>query len=210
MKTEKDKLPADLQQSISALPEAEQRELERTWALFAQLEGKRVASSDNAFIKVITALEPKKKLAQLRIWLRVAAAVALFLIGLLSGRYFLNDTNSDIADARPVYMVLLRNQDEGIVSAEERQRRVRLFSNWAKELAQSNHLKDANELRREGYLLQSNLANPVVTPLNQTEDAITGYFIIHAKDDREALDLMKSCPQFSLGGEVELRRVILH
>ena len=45
-------------------------------------------------------------------------------------------------------------------------------------------------------------------PYTEGKEVVGGYFIINAKDIDEAVAISKGCPDFELGGSVQVRQVM--
>jgi len=119
-------------------------------------------------------------------WTYLAAAVlamALFLGGYAIGR---------TRDLEPTHVLLVHR----LASTPEQSReRTREYGAWARNLAGGAKLAQA------GWVLDASRA--ASSPTNE----VSGYFLIRASGDAEALAIAKSCPHIRHGGSVELRRI---
>ena len=94
-------------------------------------------------------------------------------------------------------------------SPEEMQAVIGRYRQWAGALSQAGRLVEAEKLCDDGgrLLRRTESGFSVDGPFTETKETIGGYYIIHAGDYDEALELAKECPIFDEGGDVELRKI---
>jgi hypothetical protein len=120
-------------------------------------------------------------------YLRIAAAVALVVIGAIAGR----------ASARfePTHVILIQDDAAG----GDEQARIREYGAWARDLRiRGERLDDTRETLRSGAAVRSSAARA---------HAIGGFFLIDAGSEADAERIARSCPHIRHGGSVELRRI---
>ena len=78
---------------------------------------------------------------------------------------------------------------------------------WIKSIASKNKLVDkGNRLENSGKVIK---ANDIVTngPYTEIKESIGGYTLIKAGSYDDAIEVAKSCPILSFGGNVEVREI---
>ena len=93
-------------------------------------------------------------------------------------------------------------------SPEQMQAMMKQWSDWMGSIAAQNKLANSgNRLSSEGRVIK---ANNLVTngPYVETKEAIGGYIIVKAASIDEAVTLANGCPILSIGGNVEVRKVV--
>jgi len=98
---------------------------------------------------------------------------------------------------------------EAPASPAEMQQQVKKWSAWFKELSDSGRLTDrGHPLDRSGKIIKGK--SKVVTdgPFAEAKDLVGGYSIVTARDMADAVELAKGCPNFELGGFVEVRPLL--
>jgi len=82
---------------------------------------------------------------------------------------------------------------------------------FAGELAAKGKIRGASPLfpEKQGARVRLSRGKPVVTdgPFSETKEVIGGFFLIDAKDRREAVSIAKRCPHLR-NGFIEVRRVV--
>ncbi len=83
------------------------------------------------------------------------------------------------------------------------------YVNWTKELATAEKLIAGEKLTESlGTTLRKKGKSIVVDgPYTDSKDAIGGFYIIKAKDEKAAIELANGCPALKYGGSVEIREV---
>jgi hypothetical protein len=86
------------------------------------------------------------------------------------------------------------------------------MSRYAGELAQAGKMKDgaplvpakqAKTLRRD----RKGKVQVIDGPYTESKEIVSGYFVIEAKDRREAVALAKKCPHLAIGA-IEVRQIM--
>lgn len=108
------------------------------------------------------------------------------------------------------YMILLKEdlQAASQLSEDQLQEDIRQYTEWVEELSKNGHFVAGEPLESRGWQLKN---DEVVTngPFIESKEAISGYFILKAESDEQALALAKTCPVFRAGGLLELRPIML-
>ncbi len=88
---------------------------------------------------------------------------------------------------------------------------IQKYNDWIIKLQQSGHMVSLNKLKDNdpGRNLRGFGTHLVVTdgPYAETKEVIGGYWIITAKDYKEAEKLASDCPTLEYGGRIEIREV---
>lgn len=138
-----------------------------------------------------------------RVPLSIAAALALFAMGWMVGH------RPATLDPRPAFALVLyegsdfqRDQSEAESIAE--------YGAWAAALRSRGTVVSGEALDRAVGLLRSTPTGIVIDPRDASSDegVMTGFFIIHAANQAEALEIARTCPHLRHGGRIALRPVI--
>ena len=92
-------------------------------------------------------------------------------------------------------------------NAEEMEAMTKRWMDWIASIAAENKLADrGNRLATTGKVVK---ANSIVTngPFVEIKESIGGYSIITAASYEEAVEIAKSCPILTVGGNVEVREI---
>lgn len=92
-------------------------------------------------------------------------------------------------------------------SSEEAQAATKKWIDWIQNLAAQNHLVDkGNRLDHSGKVIKGD--NVVVNgPYTEIKESLGGYSLIKAESYEAAIGLVKDCPIFFSGGNVEIREI---
>ena len=154
---------------------------------------------------------------------RVAASVALFLIGGLAG-YFVapgavGDGRSDgtpatvqLSGPKGRFLILLYEKpgEAARYTAEQLPQIVAEYASWAGGLAEEGRLIAGEKLTDEaGRLLMraADYSTTVVKGYAPGEQIVAGYFVVRAADYEEAVALAKTCPHMKYGSGIEVREI---
>lgn len=92
-------------------------------------------------------------------------------------------------------------------SEEEAKSMMQRWIEWLGSIAAKNKLTDrGNRLQSSGKIVK---ANDVITngPYSEIKESIGGYSLVKADSYEDAIELAKSCPVLSVGGNVEIREI---
>ena len=107
------------------------------------------------------------------------------------------------------FMILLKEdlQAASQMTEEQLQEDIRQYTAWVEELAKEGKFISGEPLESRGWQLKK---DEVITdgPFIESKEAISGYFIIKAESDEQALAIARTCPVFRSGGSLELRPVL--
>ena len=132
-----------------------------------------------------------------------AAATVLIAVGFLAGRW------SGAGEAAPTgeRFLLLLVGDPSLGDHEKELRFYDEYSAWGGRLAASGHLLSAAWLDDPRPSLAGAEGGVSVTP--ETPGAgVSGYFMIRARDEQEAITLARDSPHLKYGGRIEIRRLV--
>lgn len=92
---------------------------------------------------------------------------------------------------------------------EAAQASMKLWMAWLGELEAKGHLKSRGEpLERTGKVVAGPKNQVTDGPFAEAKDIVSGFSIIQAKDEAQALELAKGCPVLRGAGTVEVRPVM--
>lgn len=95
------------------------------------------------------------------------------------------------------------------LSPEQLQQLMKPWQDWMGSIAAQNKLVNrGNRLEAEGAVIKPNKV-VVNGPYVETKEAIGGYTHIRAASLEEATEIAKGCPLLTVGGNVEVRPIIM-
>jgi hypothetical protein len=111
------------------------------------------------------------------------------------------------------FVFLYRNTDadarEYMGTPQAAQESMKLWMAWLQDLETKGHLKSRGEpLERTGKMLKGAKKQVIGGPFAETKDIVSGFSIVQAKDETEALELARGCPVLRGSGSVEVRAVM--
>lgn len=94
------------------------------------------------------------------------------------------------------------------LSPEQAQAQMQKWFTWINELKAKDLYLEGRPLIPAGKTVKGK--KPVVTdgPFAETKELVGGYFIVKANSLEEAAELAKGCPDFEMGGSVQVREVM--
>jgi hypothetical protein len=156
---------------------------------------------------------PRKRWSFLKPVAAFAGLLLIFMLGATAGTLWFSAASAPLParSDRPQFILLLRAPapEERKVSPAETLRRVKEYSDWAKETRQRGFLLQGEKLKDEMRIL-TNAENPSeisAKELNQPVNTIKGYFLIEARDYEQAEAIARSCPHIKYGGRIEVREI---
>ncbi len=131
------------------------------------------------------------------VWMLTPLAAAV----LFSGGLFVGSRQGRRAGSPglPRYLLLLEGADTH--NAEEEAQRVVEYRTWARREARAGRLLSGEKLEPEALSLGADSGRPAGGVF------VSGFFIIVARDDTEALAIAKGCPQLRRGGRIVIRKI---
>ena len=111
------------------------------------------------------------------------------------------------------FLFLYRNTEadarEFMGTPEAAQASMKVWMAWMAELEAKGHLKSRGQpLERTGRVVTGPKKQVTDGPFAEAKDIVSGFSIIHAKDEAEAAELAKGCPVLRGAGSVEVRPVM--
>lgn len=92
---------------------------------------------------------------------------------------------------------------------EAAQASMKLWMSWLGDLEAKGHLKSRGEpLERTGKVVAGPKKQVTDGPFAEAKDIVSGFSLIQAKDEAQALELAKGCPVLRGSGSVEVRPVM--
>lgn len=106
---------------------------------------------------------------------------------------------------RKQFMVVLQGslKDWKNLSAEESQRILEKYYAWVNGLKEEKRFKGGDPLK-DGYFKLTAKKQEIVVdgPFTESKETLTGYFLVEAKDEKEIIEISKSCPALGHGESV--------
>ena len=159
--------------------------------------------------RVITTLLQRRLLRRkstARRWIGlVAAAIVLFAAGLLVGR-----RPRPAPEATGPQFALLLYEDSEYHRDMSQQAAIAEYSAWAHSVRGSGHAISGTPLDPRSWVLHSSGRDVEVLPRGVGAEAgtMSGFFIIGASSEAEALAIARTCPHLRHGGRIAVRPVI--
>lgn len=107
------------------------------------------------------------------------------------------------------FMLIFHGGQTDEMSPDEMQQHMSRWMSWVGQLSEKGTYLSGEALIPGGKLL-SGAAGKMVTdgPYTEGKEVVGGYFVIKAADMDEAVRIAKDCPDFNLGGSVQVRQVM--
>jgi hypothetical protein len=111
------------------------------------------------------------------------------------------------------FIFLYRNSEadarEYMGTPQAAQESMKLWMAWLQELERKGHVQSRGEpLERTGKVLKGPKNQVIDGPFVEAKDIVSGFSVIRAKDEAEALELARGCPVLRGSGSVEVRAVM--
>ena len=111
------------------------------------------------------------------------------------------------------FIFLYRNTEadsrEYMGTPEAAQASMKLWMAWLQELDAKGHLRSRGEpLERAGKVMKGPGKQVTDGPFAEAKDIVSGFSIIQARDEAEAVELARGCPVLRGSGSVEVRQVM--
>ena len=99
---------------------------------------------------------------------------------------------------------------EADLSPQQMEQRMAKWMSWVEQLTNDGHYIDGKPLEPVGKRVAG--SEQVVTdgPFVESKELVGGYFIVKAKDINEAVQLTGGFPDYDLGGQVEVRPIMVY
>ena len=143
-----------------------------------------------------------KKILTLSRMIAVAACVAFFVAGMSYQKMRTTPAAPAVSMSESTFVLFLLEGSSYQDAQGERQQQERIsaYRNWAIHLRKQGIPVSGTKLHSEKNLLGGLVQQTV-------PEKITGYFLIDAKSQEEALAIARKCPHLQYGGSIEVRRV---
>ena len=97
----------------------------------------------------------------------------------------------------------------GSLPQEQQEQHIQKVGGFIQSLVAKGKMKDAQPLLPGGVIISNKNGDFSEQTLNEKEEMITGYYIIHAEDLNEATEIAKSDPRFEDGNwRMEIRQIM--
>ena len=119
-----------------------------------------------------------------------------------------NVMSRNISESDAEYMLLFRGTDwhKGL-SSETVQTVMNQWYQWFERLAEQGRATSEHPLAYEGKIVSRKKGPTVVDgPFVESKEAIGGYFLLHVKNEEEAIEIAKHCPGLEHGVQVQVRQ----
>lgn len=105
-------------------------------------------------------------------------------------------------------MIFRSDSDKPKLSAEQMQESIKQWQDWIGGIAAQGKFVGTNALGFEGKTVH---ADATITdgPYAELKEIVGGYIIVKATDIDDAVKLSEGCPTLSIGGNVEVRDVMV-
>jgi hypothetical protein len=112
----------------------------------------------------------------------------------------------------PKFMFLILDPDVSEKEAAQGGAGIQKMGRYAGELAQAGKLKDGAPLMpgKQAKTLRPDRKGKVQVidgPFTESKEIVSGYFVVEAKNRREAVALAKKCPHLAIGA-IEVREIM--
>jgi hypothetical protein len=156
--------------------------------------------------RVLDALRSRGMVAKpspLRRVAAIAAAITLFVAGILADRYWPAQAPRD---TRPQFVLMLyEDSSYETASSAELPRRISEYSNWARSLGSQDYVSGQKLVESESTVSRGGIVGPAQP--TQKDGSVAGYFIIRAADAQEASRVAATCPHVRYGGLISVREI---
>jgi hypothetical protein len=106
------------------------------------------------------------------------------------------------------YMFIFFGGDISHLSPEVQQAHMSKWFAWVEKLTREKKYVGGEALTPGGKTVKGTSRNITDGPFAESKEVVGGYFIVQAKNIDEAVDIAKDCPDYELGGIVEVREVM--
>jgi hypothetical protein len=143
-------------------------------------------------------------------WVALAAAAMVALaVGFAAGRF--SPRPAAAVDDSPRFVLLLYADAERDASRDPAlERKIAAeYSAWARQLGREGRFVAGDPIHGEGRMLRrrGGTVEALLAGAETGGEVVVGYFMIHARDQAEAVEIAKQCPHLDYDGGVLVRRV---
>jgi hypothetical protein len=79
---------------------------------------------------------------------------------------------------------------------------------WIEKLKKTDQYAGGEPLLPGGKLITGKNKNVTDGPYTEGKEVVGGFFIINAADMKEAVEISKECPDYEIGGSVQVRQIM--
>lgn len=112
------------------------------------------------------------------------------------------------------YMMIFRNTPVSEdayaqMSPEQMQAEIEKWNTWIGGIAAQGKLIGSDALENTGKIVTG--AKRVITdgPYVESKELVSGYLLMHAENEQDAVENSKGCPIFEIDGSVEVRKLMV-
>jgi hypothetical protein len=106
------------------------------------------------------------------------------------------------------YMYIFLGGDISHLSPEKQQAHMQKWFDWVEKMRKENRYVAGEALLPGGKTVAGPGKTVTDGPYAESKEVVGGFFVILARDLDEATQLARDCPDFELGGIVEVREVV--
>jgi len=105
-------------------------------------------------------------------------------------------------------MLIFIGGDPSHLSPEKQQAHMQKWFEWVEKLKNEKRYLSGEALQPTGKTVSGSKKTVTDGPFAESKEVVGGYFVLMAKDIEEAIRIAKDCPDYELGGKVEVREVM--
>lgn len=106
------------------------------------------------------------------------------------------------------YMFIFIGGDPSHLSPDAQQAHMQKWFAWVEKLGQEKKYVAGEALLPGGKTIRGSKKTVTDGPYAEGKEIVGGFFVVEAKDLNEAVEMAKACPDYDLGGIVEVREVM--
>lgn len=106
------------------------------------------------------------------------------------------------------YMFIFFGGDTSHMSPEAQQAHMEKWFAWVSKLQNEKRYEGGEALLPGGKTISGSKKTVTDGPFAEAKEVVGGYFVVLAKNLNEAVEMAKECPDYILGGTVEVREVV--
>jgi hypothetical protein len=106
------------------------------------------------------------------------------------------------------YMFIFFGGDASHLSPEKQEAQMQKWFEWVDKLRNEQRYISGEALVPGGKTVTGQKKTVTDGPFTEGKEIVGGYFVVYAKDLAEAIEMAKQCPDYELGGSVEVREVV--
>ncbi len=105
-------------------------------------------------------------------------------------------------------MFIFIGGDPSHLSAEAQQAHMQKWFTWIEKLTSEKRYVSGEALLPGGKTIKGSKKAVTDGPFAEGKEVVGGFFVVNANDLTEATEMAKACPDYDLGGIVEVREVM--